>query len=172
LAVSTRTKYHPGTSIVVKVRLDSEATFDFAVSVYDTSLGQSSNCNVALNTQTPQAQGLKQQQVLQPATQTQEEQEQHNSHNTAATAATAGRAAHAIAAAASSHSSHNSHNSRKCAVSSDIGLRAAVQSSLLGQVYKIILEPEMRLDRVFYDIIVASHVVSSARFCQLSPECF
>jgi hypothetical protein len=33
-----------------------QATFDFAkVSVYDTSLGQSSNCNIALNTQTPQA---------------------------------------------------------------------------------------------------------------------
>jgi hypothetical protein len=43
----------PGTSIVVKVcGLDSEATFDFAkVSVYDTSLGQLSNCNIALNTQ-------------------------------------------------------------------------------------------------------------------------
>jgi hypothetical protein len=38
-----------GTSIVVKVcGLDSEVTFDFAeVSVYDTSLNQLSNCNVA-----------------------------------------------------------------------------------------------------------------------------
>jgi hypothetical protein len=47
---------NPGTSIVVKVcGLDSEDTFDFAkVSVYDTSLGQSSDCNVALNSQTPQ----------------------------------------------------------------------------------------------------------------------
>jgi hypothetical protein len=46
----------PGTSIVVMVcGLDSEATFDFAkVSVYDTGMGQSSTCNVALNSQTPQ----------------------------------------------------------------------------------------------------------------------
>jgi hypothetical protein len=46
----------PGTSIVVEVcALASEATFDFAkVSVYDTGLGQSSTCNVALNPQTPQ----------------------------------------------------------------------------------------------------------------------
>jgi hypothetical protein len=70
----------PGTSIVVKVcGLDSEATFDFAkVSVYDTSLGQSSNCNVALNTPTPQVTKPTQatfqpaQQVVKPAaTQTQ-----------------------------------------------------------------------------------------------------
>ncbi len=41
----------PGTSIVVEVcELDSEATFDFAkVSVYDTSLYQSSNCNAPLS---------------------------------------------------------------------------------------------------------------------------
>jgi hypothetical protein len=73
----------PGTSIVVKVcALDSEATFDFAkVSVYDTSLGQSSNCNVALNLQNqPTAQAAQQsaqrpaqqsaQQIVQPTTQT------------------------------------------------------------------------------------------------------
>jgi hypothetical protein len=51
LAVWTRGKVTiPGASIVVKVcGLDSEATFDFAKnSVYDTSLGQSSNCDVAL----------------------------------------------------------------------------------------------------------------------------
>jgi hypothetical protein len=43
----------PGTPIVVQVRaLASEATFDFAkISVYDTSLGQSSSCNVDLNSQ-------------------------------------------------------------------------------------------------------------------------
>jgi hypothetical protein len=67
----------PGTSIVVKVcGLDSEATFDFAkVSVYDTSLGQSSNCNVPLKPQTPQVMLPVQvtvpqptQQVVKPAT--------------------------------------------------------------------------------------------------------
>jgi hypothetical protein len=66
------TKYHfPGTSIVVKVcGLDSEVTFDFAeVSVYDTSLNQSSNCNIALNTQLPLAQP-------QENTQEQEQQQQ------------------------------------------------------------------------------------------------
>jgi hypothetical protein len=60
----------PGTSIVVKVcGLGSEATFDFAkVSVYDTSLGQSSNCNVALNSPSPQV-TLPVQATLQPAQQ-------------------------------------------------------------------------------------------------------
>jgi hypothetical protein len=45
----------PGTSIVVEVcGLESENNFDFAkVSVYDTSRGQSSTCNVALNQQPP-----------------------------------------------------------------------------------------------------------------------
>jgi hypothetical protein len=65
----------PGTSIVVQVcALDSEATFDFAkVSVYDTSLGQSSNCNVALNLQNrPSAEQAAQntQQILFGTTQT------------------------------------------------------------------------------------------------------
>jgi hypothetical protein len=47
----------PGTYIVVEVcELDSEATFDFAkISVYDTGLGQSSTCNVVLNTQIRQS---------------------------------------------------------------------------------------------------------------------
>jgi hypothetical protein len=74
----------PGTSIVVKVcALDSEATFDFAkVSVYDTSLGQSSTCNVALSSQmlpVPQNQNQPsaQQIIIKPRpTQTQPQQEQ------------------------------------------------------------------------------------------------
>jgi hypothetical protein len=63
----------PGTSIVVKVcALDSEATFDFAkVSVYDTSLGQSSTCNVALNSQIqPTIQQPTILQIVKPTTQT------------------------------------------------------------------------------------------------------
>jgi hypothetical protein len=61
----------PGTSIVVKVcALDSEATFDFAkVSVYDTSLGQSSNCNVALNLQNQPTAQAAQQSAQRPAQQ-------------------------------------------------------------------------------------------------------
>jgi hypothetical protein len=68
----------PGTSIIVEVcALDSEATFDFAkVSVYDTGLGQSSKCNVALNSQVlplsqnqPAVQQIAQQ-AVQPTTQT------------------------------------------------------------------------------------------------------
>jgi hypothetical protein len=45
----------PGTSIAVEVcGLESENNFDFAkVSIYDTSRGQSSTCNVALNPQPP-----------------------------------------------------------------------------------------------------------------------
>jgi hypothetical protein len=58
----------PGTSIVVMVcGLDSEATFDFAkVSVYDTSLGQLSNCNAVLTPPKPQVTL----QVVQPGKQT------------------------------------------------------------------------------------------------------
>jgi hypothetical protein len=66
----------PGTSIVIEVcALDSEDTFDFAkVSVYDTSLGQSSTCNFALNSQITQLPQMQQpvvsqtvQQVVQSA---------------------------------------------------------------------------------------------------------
>jgi hypothetical protein len=69
--------------------LDSEATFDFAkVSVYDTSLGQSSTCNVALNLQTPQVTPTMQQtaqQLVKPAAQTivtQNTQQTQNQQNT------------------------------------------------------------------------------------------
>jgi hypothetical protein len=73
----------PGTNIVVEVcGLDSEATFDFAkVSVYDTSLNQSSKCNTVLTSPVPAIV----QQVVKPATQTivtqnsQQAQQQNNS---------------------------------------------------------------------------------------------
>jgi hypothetical protein len=72
----------PGTAIVVEVcALNSEATFDFAkASVYDTSLGQSSTCNVALYSQmlpAPQNQNQPMaQQIIKPRpTQTQPQQE-------------------------------------------------------------------------------------------------
>jgi hypothetical protein len=62
----------PGTSIVVEVcALDSEATFDFAkVSVYDTSLSQSSTCNTALTSQITLPVQATVPQVIKPATQT------------------------------------------------------------------------------------------------------
>jgi hypothetical protein len=63
----------PGTSIVIEVceRVDSVGTFDFAkVSVYDTSLGQSSTCNVALNSQNRPTLPETAQQIVQPTTQT------------------------------------------------------------------------------------------------------